>query len=677
MDAEAAAAAAAGSPEPSTPSSLLEPTPETEYEGRIANLESGPGQSTTEHFSWRQLADLWAKQGELAARFGAASAVCMGDHVALGTERGAVAVVDYLGRTKAALAPPAAHAGAVTALAFSADQRALAVGHAGGFVAVWDWAAGAAAAVTRPGAGGHAAPVTSVAFVGASRHRYVSASAGGAVLSHHIVRRLLTTVATARLDADGILFEAAGAQPGAGDGLGLVAAVTATALSVWSTRPGVAQQYRAAHHGRQQSHAGQRQRAFGRRPYAGSVAWQPAGGGGGGGLPALAYSWGPNVVVVRLHQDGDGAGAGGGARIRFERDAPWVASEDVVLCRWIERGVVLYMTRSQQLFAYEPALRQETLVSAAPPGPIGGRPWVTLATGAEAEPSYAQAVCVHRRRAFALCGAGAGAGAAYVGRLLTWAERLAILEEQGRRIDAIALATGLCQARTGQVVAGLPGPGAGAAGHARRQALVAPRLEELMRRQLAEPPASDAEARALALACVQACLALGRPQLLFGDVFERFAAEPARLRAFLAAVEPFILSGEIARLPPQALNAMVDSYGAAPALVPRLGDVLTNLRLRPGEFDVDRVLAICRRHCLWRTFARVWLGMGDPVAPIAAMVSAAATATTEDAAPSDEAPGVVVFEYLDMVVRGRSYPDDQPVQPQSRAEKYSTLVTEL
>ncbi|KAJ2242310.1 hypothetical protein GGI13_007009, partial [Coemansia sp. RSA 455] len=68
-----------------TPLSTLASSPETEYESRIANLNSTPVQCTTEHFSWRQLTDVSEKLPELQEQFGQISASCMGDCVALGT----------------------------------------------------------------------------------------------------------------------------------------------------------------------------------------------------------------------------------------------------------------------------------------------------------------------------------------------------------------------------------------------------------------------------------------------------------------------------------------------------------------------------------------------------------------------------------------------------------------
>ncbi|KAJ2399109.1 hypothetical protein GGF41_008201, partial [Coemansia sp. RSA 2531] len=365
------------------------------------------------------------------------------------------------------------------------------------------------------------------------------------------------------------------------------------------------------------------------------------------------------------------------ARLRFEPVSKWEAIEDVVFCRWIDDDVLLYMTRSQRIFVFETSLRQETEVSASPPGSIAGRPWVTLATGVEAEPSYAQVMSVCRRRVFAVC----GESSVYTGRLLAWTERLELLVEQNRHVDAITLATGFYQGRTGQIVVGLPRQkhgGSSAALEKRRHALVGSKLVDLMRAALRQTfddrHVGDSLVRALASVCVVACLAIDSQSLLFGEVFERYTANPRRTRMYLETIEPFILSGDIAHLPPQILNAMVDSYGATPQLVRRLGDLLMNLRLSPGEFDIDRVLSSCRQHRLWRTFARVWLSMGDPVAPV---ISILAAASSEDDLSSDasvfagedgdddEAPGIVIFDYLDMVIRGRRYPDGKQIRPQS------------
>ncbi|KAJ2820964.1 hypothetical protein FBU31_005056, partial [Coemansia sp. 'formosensis'] len=424
----------------STPLSTLESSPEAEYESRIANLDSTPVQCTTEHFSWRQLTDLSEKLPELQEQLGQISASCMGDCVALGTVRGLVVVADYLGRVKSMLGSPTSPYGAVSAVAFSVDHLALVAGYASGYVVVWDWAKGTTVSVSRPlqpgdgpGVAGHPADtaVTFVGFIGASKHRYVSSSAGGYVLYHHIVRRLLTTMSTVQLSsldqtAD-ILFEAAplayGGHACATDDLGLVAVLTSAHLTIFKTRHGVEQRYRQACQPPTPAGNSKKQRSFTKRPYAGCLSWLPAlrhqrvatatdPAASHFTLPKLAYSWGSSIHVLALELDhkvaANGApldSSGSLAHLRFEAVSMWEAIEDVVYCRWIDTGVLFYMTRSQRMFVFEVGLRQETEICASPPGSIAGQPWVTLATGVEAEPSYAQAITVCRRRVFAVCGA--------------------------------------------------------------------------------------------------------------------------------------------------------------------------------------------------------------------------------------------------------------------------------
>ncbi|KAJ2395704.1 hypothetical protein GGI23_004204, partial [Coemansia sp. RSA 2559] len=119
----------------STPISAPEPTPEGEYESRIANLDTTPAQCTTEYFSWRHLTDLSEKVPDLVEQFGPITASFMGDYVAFGTDGGTVIVGDYLGRTKAVLRTQAsATYGSVSALAFSEDLLAIVAGFSQGHV---------------------------------------------------------------------------------------------------------------------------------------------------------------------------------------------------------------------------------------------------------------------------------------------------------------------------------------------------------------------------------------------------------------------------------------------------------------------------------------------------------------------------------------------------------------
>ncbi|KAJ1963845.1 hypothetical protein GGI12_001796 [Dipsacomyces acuminosporus] len=708
----------------SSPLSTLEPTPEGEYERRIANLENAIARYTTDYFSWRRLDDLSACIPELVEQFGAITALCTSDCVALGTEQGLVVVVDYLGRVKTVLGSQATPAyGSVSALAFSADHLCLVAGYSMGYVVVWDWGKGTTVSVTRPlqhgdkpASAGHppGAAITCVCFIGASKHRYISCSAGGYVLYHHIVRRLLTTMTTTQLSgpeiSSGILFEAAALPCGSYtcelDGMGLVAVLTSTSVAVFRTHHQTEQLFRLRY--QQPAPEGPStaiRRSFARRPHSGSIAWLPAQKSKhainkGGAiyhehtLPMLAYTWGSGVHVVALQLDYNVAENGAAMssakpRVKFERILEWTAIEDVVLCRWMDFGALLIMTHSQQMFVIEVSSGQETNLCAAPPKSIAGQPWVTLATGAEAEPSYAQAMNVYKRRVFSIC----EDTSVYTGRLLTWAERLALLADNGRFVDAITLGIGFYRGQTGQVVVGLPQPqDSSPIAEKQRHMMVNDKLILLVRQALKHTlenehaaQVGDSVLHALVSVCAEACIATDNTLLMFGEVFDYYARPPSRTRIFLEALEPFILSGLIAYLPPQILNSMIDNYGTTPRLVGRLGEVLTQLRLVPGEFDVDRLLHSCRKHQIWRSFARVWLSLGDPVAPIISILAEAKAAAGEgpshgqivSADPEGESPEVVVFEYLEMVIRGRYYPDGQQIKPQELAEKYSTDIIKL
>lgn len=741
---------------PSTPPlSLQDSTPEAEYESRIANLTSAPAQCTTDYFSWRQLTDLSQKMLEHEEKYGAVTASYMGDCVVLGTEHGIVLVMDYLGRVKAALgkggSQTTASFGSVSSVAFSADYTALVAGYSLGHVAVWDWVKGTTISVSRPLTDndspdivGHpeGTAVMFVGFISASKHRYISAGAAGHVFYHHIVRRLLTTMNTIQLTSPGediiggdVLFEATslpyGKYPCPADGMGLVAVLTSDNLSIYKTRHGVERQYKLTYQQLTQSSNLETTRAhrrvFTKRPYAGSACWLPAFALGKSNNtseedqpdyspPQLAFSWGDTITVLTVNFDHNVApngaplflsavSAGLGqkmdrsslVRTKFTPFLSWNAVEDVVFCRWIDINTLLYMTQSQRMFVLETVPKQETEICSAPPGTIGGHPWATLATGVEAEASYASAISVYKRRMFTICGTSNNTSlSVYTGRLLTWSERLTILMDQGQLINAIALAVGFYRGQTAQITVGLPKSqqqqqqnlGDDSA-ISRRQTLVGRKLVELIRESLKQTfsrrqqqqqvvPLSDSVVRSLASVCVEACLAIDNQALLFGEIYDRYAARSKRHLIFLEVLEPYILSGKITHLPPQTLNAMVDSYGTTPQLVRRLGELLSCLQLSPGEFDIDRVLSSCRRHRLWRTFARVWLSMGDPIAPVTSILSSAVEGNDEDELAEDsETPAVVIFEYLDMVVRGRYYPDGKAIKPQSLAEKYSTMATEL
>lgn len=115
------------------------------------------------------------------------------------------------------------------------------------------------------------------------------------------------------------------------------------------------------------------------------------------------------------------------------------------------------------------------------------------------------------------------------------------------------------------------------------------------------------------------CVTIKRPDLLFGEIFDRFHA--ADKHAFLLEqLEPYILSDRLTVLPPLVLKSFVDHFRNIGAL-PSVERCLLHLDL--ASLDLDGSTRICLRHRLYSALVYVAnAGLMDYSLPIDLMLAA-------------------------------------------------------
>ena len=143
---------------------------------------------------------------------------------------------------------------------------------------------------------------------------------------------------------------------------------------------------------------------------------------------------------------------------------------------------------------------------------------------------------------------------------------------------------------------------------------------------------------------VDYCVHIGRTDILFGTVFDRFAAAGMR-DTFLLLLKPYILSDRLRSLPAVVLNSLVDCYSHA-----EVERCIIHLSIM--ELDIDKVVKMCTKHCLFDALIYVYnRGLNDYTTPIEIMLGA-----VEDGA---EIHGLKLILYLNYSLRGRAYPRGQ------------------
>lgn len=183
---------------------------------------------------------------------------------------------------------------------------------------------------------------------------------------------------------------------------------------------------------------------------------------------------------------------------------------------------------------------------------------------------------------------------------------------------------------------------------------VADLLMEYVRLAIANPPASSSTTGGAAAAfsksgikldlakshyqmlagvCIEYCAIIGRTDLLFGEIFDRFK-EGNKIDVFVELLEPYILSEKLRNLSPGAMQAFVKHYSANRKLA-QVEQCL--LHLNVAELDMDTIVKLCHDHELYSALIYIYNeGLQDYETPIDILLEAC----TNDKQPAQTAfPG--------------------------------------
>lgn len=165
---------------------------------------------------------------------------------------------------------------------------------------------------------------------------------------------------------------------------------------------------------------------------------------------------------------------------------------------------------------------------------------------------------------------------------------------------------------------------------------------------------SHAHFSMLASVCVEFCVETRDLDVLFGEIFASFASLD-RLDAFLEALEPYIVSGKLARLAPEVMAALVAHFEKRGALV-CVERCLLYLDVRALDFNM--ITALLKTHRLYTALFRVYSkGLDDYVTPLELLIEDA----SRDAASEDVRKRRVqqALLYVRYCLEGLSFPSGE------------------
>ncbi|KAG8213972.1 hypothetical protein J3R82DRAFT_10721 [Butyriboletus roseoflavus] len=407
--------------------------------------------------------------------------------------------------------------------------------------------------------------------------------------------------------------------------------------------------------------------------------------------PTLAYSWGRTVRFLRVSETmvrqsalnkrtGKTREVDMGTLV-FEDAGSWTVDEAVLALQWLNANQLLaftavtlsvYDVRTSKLIEHVP-FNASALVSP----PLGSTTDGSMSYS-ESLSDVAHSIRTYKGKIFLLC-----REELQVGTMLTWADKILSLVEQGDFLSALELTRSYY---TGEV----PGNRNGLPDAAQEQkAVLGQKLHELM---VASASYAFSEDRmtdgthfspdgrgvdrtslfeGLVTSCARSCITLDDYNFLFEDLFQHFE-DAGITRIYLEQLETFVLAGAIDFVPPritQRLVAFHDDSGQ-PALAERV-----IWHIDPSCLDINQAIRLCQTHQLWDALIYVYTrALQDYVSPIVELISlisqpplpgdpSVPNGTGMQRTTSSLRHAYKIFPYLVNVLSGQTYPSGEPLPP--------------
>jgi len=614
---------------------------------------------------WTRLNKMNAQAFSEAGRrsFGSPTCITVSTSIVIGTSKGIILMFDYNQNLKTIIGPgtKAVESGAITTVAVSADQTAIAGGHANGNIFIWDTSRASRPFLDIPHleesqlanrtVDGHFpnVAITHVGFLGTRRTALVSSDDRGMAFSHLATRgtgALGRTVKTVR-----ILGRYPNAPPPSSgrplkpstvlafsplplgnvelvtDTMGLTAMLTPYLLVIVSTTPIAQTQHKSARPKDVAPHSAM----------SGCLAWYPAvklklpdpHTGSTISKVKLVYCW-SNVLTVLDVDEIPSEDKEKPPTLKFRARNRWKCEEAIVAVQWLSRSVLTVLTITQRLIVLEDRSMRMTeafdlihkhiyhadLFSAQLHNLVEQLDEEDTAMHGVVADAFYMSLKTYKGRMFLM-----GFNDVSIGALSNWADRLIALMEDGDYVGAIQLATSYYTGDANKLTIGLPED------TEMRHQMVLDKLMEIMsaslkyafgQRQKKQSNGDNKHLRELAETCFAACNSVGDMDFLFDEMYEWYEDADVE-RIFLEVMEPYVLERTITSVPPTAVKAMVVHF-VSKGWESRLEDMLVHMDT--STLDIDQVTLLCKQHSLYDALIYVWnQALGDYITPLIDLLS--------------------------------------------------------
>ncbi|KAL2915668.1 hypothetical protein HK105_204853 [Polyrhizophydium stewartii] len=559
--------------------------------------------------------------------------------------------------------------GAATAVVMSMDHKLVFVGHARGFVVAWDAVRRVPVKVIAPitdtelqsgKRDGHVSGSAVLHLAVPSKSSFISADDRGGAFLHTLARGImLTSVKSVRIHGrplDDVAHRSLPTTIYALDALAptaarhpcdlyrFIAIATPYKMAVMSMKPVPQIHFRVAWDLGDPDATG-----LSRRPV--DIAclhwWSPIlhKDGSSAGQPRLAYSSRNSLSLLTLAWSATDTDKSK-RKIEFRVNGSTKLPENIVSLRWLNESTLALLTKSEKLVTVNAAtLTQIESVDVSSyhlvVQPSFHKPLELF--NMPVELAYGGSICVYKGRAVML-----SKDQIVIASLLPWNDRIAALIRVGNFRDAFAMAVSFFRADAKFAVVGLPRDASACATRVGEH--VASLVLNYVSMCLSGyDPANNedlATYRQVADTVFDTSIAIGRLDLLFGEVYDRFV-EAGLGAIFLEFLEPYVLSDRVRVITnPSVVQALITHF-LRQSWLERLEQVL--LHLDPSTLDIHQILLLCRQQSLYNALIYVYnTVLHDYVTPLVELLLLCDPQQEADASASPTAHAVAaVFTHTD------------------------------
>ena len=478
------------------------------------------------------------------------------------------------------------------------------------------------------------------------------------------------------------------------DSLGMVAMLTPYLLVIVSTTPVAQTQHKAARSKDVTAHGAM----------SGALAWFPAvrlkashaTNSKTSSSPKLVYCWSNllSVLDVIELEPSDTKDVSQPPSFSFRQRSLWKATEAIVAIQWLSRSVLGVLTITQRLLILEDvslhvADSSDLVQRHVYHADLFSQQLSELVDNLDDEDSSMHGVVAdafymsfraYKGRLFLL-----GHNELSFGVLSNWADRLLALMEDGNFIGAIQLAVSYYNGDTEKLTVGLPDD------EGSRHKIVRDKIIEMMSASLRYAFGKNREAKAvqvdqtqleqLSAACITACISIDDMDFLFEDAYAWY--QDGRSESiFLENLEPYIMRGELAVLPPSVIKDLIDHY-TSKNYDDRLEEMIC--QLDASTIDIDQVTSLCKKNHLYDALLYVWNQvLSDYTTLLSFLLDKAHSHTNvngdvEDSRALSSAGASRIFPYLSHILTGRFYPTGTDIPAEkavvAKADIYNYLFS--